>query len=132
MANLTGDNLDVNTPIIEAADGSIPTPLIATKYFEDYLFRLFADLVAINNEVTTTSVTNAANLGAGVGVFAQKNSTILGRYHLPIFRAHQNSVSTRIGTGFGQGSRCGLEKSLNRNKEHTHVSTVTRRSGVPT
>ena len=77
MAELTSSNLDVNTSIIEAADGSIAESLIATSYFEDYLFRLLSDLVAINDEVTTSSVTDGDNLGAGAEVFAQKDSTIL-------------------------------------------------------
>ncbi len=50
---------------------------IATPYFEDYLFRVFTDLTAINNEITSGGITDGENLGAGAEVFAQKDDTIL-------------------------------------------------------
>ncbi len=77
MADLTSQELDQNTSIVESLDGSISDPLIATAYFEDYLFKIFTDLAAINSEITAGVVTDGDNVGAGAEVFKIKDGTIL-------------------------------------------------------
>ena len=76
MATLTIENLDVNTPIVGPADYA-QDALIATSYFEDYLFKILEDLTNINDELVSGTVTDGANLGGFAEVFAQKNGTIL-------------------------------------------------------
>lgn len=51
MVDLTAEKLDMNMPIAESADGSIPGPLVPTPYLEDYLFKMLEDLNALNDEV---------------------------------------------------------------------------------
>ena len=68
MADLTIEQLDLQTPIVQDADGAVNAPFVATPYFEDYLFAILTDLTAINDELTDESVTDAENLGTGFGV----------------------------------------------------------------
>ncbi len=77
MATLTTESLDVNTPLVQDVMGSIPNPLISTPYFEDFLFKVLADLEAINDEISAGSVTDGDNVGTGVEVFKEKDGTVL-------------------------------------------------------
>lgn len=65
MADLQSTNLDVNTPITEDPRGP-GEGILATPYFEDYLFKLLTDLRAINEEVATlnTAITELQTLMA--------------------------------------------------------------------
>ncbi|MGI9251410.1 MAG: hypothetical protein ACR2PR_09445 [Pseudohongiellaceae bacterium] len=77
MADLTTENLDTNVPIAEALLDMDMAPLTASAYFEDYLFKIIADLNAINDEVVGGSVTDGANVGGFSEVFQEKSGSIL-------------------------------------------------------
>lgn len=77
MVDLVSENLDLNTPIVEDAEGAVNAPFIATKYFEDYLFAILTDLNAINDDLVSGVVTDGANVGGFAEVFQEKNGTVL-------------------------------------------------------
>ena len=78
MADLQQQQLDINTAI--SSDG-----MIASAYFEDYLFRIFSDINALNDEIEATGVTDGANVGGFAEVFQIKDGSKLN------FRTIQSS-----------------------------------------
>ncbi len=77
MATLTTENLDVNVPVVESLADVEMAALTATAYFEDYLFKIIADISAINDEIVSGAVTDGANVGGFTEVFQEKNGSIL-------------------------------------------------------
>ena len=85
MAEVTLENVQGNLPLVDPELGN------ATPYFEDWLYRVIADL----NTLSAGTVTDAANVGAGAGVYKELAATTL---QLRSFTSSNASVTISQGT----------------------------------
>ena len=77
MADLESEELDLNQTLIHPADGSNGTPLVATPYLEDYLFKLKTDLDSINTEIGTIAAAGEVTGSTAANVALQNLLTVL-------------------------------------------------------